>query len=861
MVLHHLQPSFTGGEISPSLQARTDASSYLTWLKYAQNMFVHPQGGISNRPGTQYVACAKYADKPCALYSFPISEEECYIVEAGEQYFRFYTAGGAVLDHTQAPLEISTPYTAQEAQHLCLAQYNQTLYVAHPNHPLMCLARTTLGQFTWEEAPLRYGPFKPENTDETHRMRVYAQTTTVETQGVAATLAFEPVNYSNLFVWAYFNDTCFYAATGYGLRLDEIITYFNDAYAAQGLTASRQGNILKITSAVATGGDWNGATFAMEYRSRFNGPADMTVTQTLGGGENAGTQTVSTPGQYVLESSTDFFTPLHIGGKFCLVHTVDGQQQSGSLGYESVSTAILSGSDWTLRTTGDWTGTLHVEVSRDLGQTWNTLKVLSRASGEDNFYLAGNLADAENLFQVRVRSCQISGEAGYELTADAFIQRGVLDVTGYVSPTHLLVRAARAFGSGDWTSLWAEGSFSPSAGYPACVFFFQDRLGLAATREEVQTLWFSKTGKLHDFGIARQDTLPTDAFSVRLGGTKLSHIRSVLVASRLLIFTSGSVWTLQPNGILSLNTLELAQQNEWGAAPMPALLAGNRAVFVSSRAESVRDLEYDYATASYRGDELTLRAKHLFVNKTITQLAYSAQPDPLLWCVTSDATLCTLTYIPEQGIYAWTHHQTQGDVQGVCVSGREEVWLLVERGGGKYVEKLCTRLASIHVQDQVFLDSCTSFRFEQPQTQLSGLTHLEGQQVCALADGNVVTGLRVQNANVTLPFAARVVHVGLAYQSKLGTLPLPGQLPTHKQRLVTAVVKLENSRGGKIGTDEEHLTELVQRTQEPYNTPVALQTTEVVVSLQGRSQTDSGVWVEQEDPLPLTVLSIGVQAI
>lgn len=860
MVLHHLQPSFTGGEISPSLQARTDASSYHTWLKYAQNMWVHPQGGISNRPGTQYVARAKYDDKPCMLYSFPISADECYILEAGEKYFRFYTAGGAVLDATQTPLEIATPYTAQEAQHLCMAQYNQTLYVAHPNHPLGCLTRTALGQFTWAQAPLGYGPFKPENTDETHRMRVYEQTTTVQTEGVAATLAFEPVNDSNLFNWAYFNGTCFYAATGYGLRLDEIITYFNDAYGAQGLRASRQGNILKITSAVATGGDWNGATFMLEYRSRFNGSADMTVTQTLSGGENAGMQTVSQPGQYVLESSADFFTPLHVGGKFCLVHTVDGQQKSGTLGYESVSAYIASGSDWTLRTSGTWTGTLQVDVSRDLGQTWSTLKVLSRASGEDNLYLAGNLADPENLFYVRVRSCQISGEAGYELTADAFIQRGVLDVIGYVSPTQLLVRAERAFGSSEWTSHWAQGSFSPAAGYPGCVFFFQDRLGLAATREEVQTLWFSKTGKPHDFGTARQDMLPTDSFSVRLGGTKLSNICSVLVANRLLIFTSGSVWTLQPNGVLSLDTLELAQQNECGAARMPALLAENRAVFVSSQGASVRDLAYDYATASYRGDELTLRAKHLFVNKTITQLAYSAQPDPLLWCVRSDGKLCTLTYIPEQGIYAWTHQQTQGRVQSVCVSGREEVWLLVQRAGGNYVEKLSPRLASLQVQDQVFLDSCISFHGEQPQTQLSGLAHLEGQHVSALADGNVVTGLRVENGCVTLPFAARVVQVGLAYQSKLGTLPLAGTWPAQKQRLISAVVKIENSRGGKVGTDEEHLTEWVQRTHEPYNSPISLQTTDVVVALKGRSQAGPGVWVVQDDPLPLTVLAIGVSA-
>ena len=176
------------------------------------------------------------------------------------------------------------------------------------------------------------------------------------------------------------------------------------------------------------------------------------------------------------------------------------------------------------------------------------------------------------------------------------------------------------------------------------------------------------------------------------------------------------------------------------------------------------------------------------------------------------------------------------------------------------MEKLCPRLASVQVQDQVFLDSCTSFYLEQPQTQLSGLTHLEGQPVTALADGNVVTGLTVENGSITLPFAASVVHVGLTYQSKVGTLALAGPWPAQKQRLVSAVVKIENSRGGKVGTDEEHLTEFVQRTHEPYNSPIALQTTDVEVALKGRSQTGPGVWVVQDDPLPLTVLAIGVRA-
>jgi phosphotransferase system HPr-like phosphotransfer protein len=57
--MKNLQPSFTGGEISESLQNRIDLQKFTTWLKQAKNTIIHPQGGISNRPGTLLVYPAK----------------------------------------------------------------------------------------------------------------------------------------------------------------------------------------------------------------------------------------------------------------------------------------------------------------------------------------------------------------------------------------------------------------------------------------------------------------------------------------------------------------------------------------------------------------------------------------------------------------------------------------------------------------------------------------------------------------------------------------------------------------------------------------------------------------------------------
>ena len=368
-----------------------------------------------------------------------------------------------------------------------------------------------------------------------------------------------------------------------------------------------------------------------------------------------------------------------------------------------------------------------------------------------------------------------------------------------------------------------------------------------------------------DFGQARDTLLSTDSLSVRLASTKLNAITAVAVLNKLLIFTVGSEWTLSCNGALSLDNIELVQQSERGSYSTAPVLVGNRAVFIQARGSVLRDLVYDYSTASYTGDDLTLRAKHLFFNQTITQLAYAQEPDTLLWCITADGQLFSLTYIPEQGIYAWTHHQTAGSFISICTlanQGQDELWMAVLRGETIFIERMSKRLPEKSAQSGVFLDSSISVYNATPSTQITGLSHLEGKTVCALADGNVVSNLTVSSGAITLPQAASDVHVGLAYESFLETLPVANTTALErKQRYVSARVQLLDSRGGYVGINADTATELVQRTNEAYNAPISLQTGSYTVSLPMRHTQEPSVLITQKDPLPLTVLGIIVKVV
>ena len=863
MVFHHLQASFAGGEISPSLQARADAAAYSTWLKSAKNFYVHPQGGASNRPGTAFMGLAKNTGKPCRVVPFVLSEEESYVLELGEKYLRLYTSAGVVQNQDGTALELATPYAASAVQKLNYTQYGQKLFLAHPSYPPQVLSLQN-GTFTLQALPLRYGPFQSANTEQVHKLRVTKSTEGAVSAGVAATVRFQPEVYPNYGVLGYFNDVWFFSGPDYGLDLNLLVSQFNSTFGAQGLSATLSGGLLQITSPQATGGDWNGKQLVLKYYQAFTRPPVLTVTQTLSGGANQGSPSSTAPEMYRLESDFDLFSPEDVGGKFALTHAVEAQLGTGTLGYEQTSGTIKTAGDWRLRTSGTWTGTVTLESSADNGVTWREVKLLSRASGDENFSLVGQLEDTNSFYLLRVRSGANTGEAGYELQAEAFFQEGVAVLTGYIGPRQMLVDIERPFGADTWTSEWAEGSFSPKNGYPACVFFYQDRLGLAGTRAEAQTLWFSKTGAYDDFGHARTTLLDSDALSIKLSGKKLNAIHSVAVGNRLLIFTAGSEWTLSANGALTPTNFQLSQQSERGASRTAPVLVGNKALYVQARGGVLRDFYYDYNTASYTGNDLTLCARHLFFNREIVDLCYQQEPDNLLWCVLDNGTLLTLTYLAEQDLYAWTHHETQGKFASVCTvpnRGYDEVWFAVKRGETYQVERLSRRLASKEAQDQVFLDAAVSRRSETPFSEVSGLAHLEGKQVGVLADGSPLGSLTVTNGKITLPRAMHCVQVGLSYEAELQTLPAAFTLADgtgldRKRRVVSVVVKMLDSRGGRVGTDPQALDEIVQRTDEPYNTPLPLKTTEYEKPLSGLHTSLPSVIFRQTDPLPVTVLAL-----
>ena len=863
MPIHYLQPSFSGGEISPALHGRADSAAYASWLKTVRNFYIHPQGGASNRPGTLFMGQAKYEQKDCRIIPFVLGEEEAYVLELGEHYLRVYASGGRISSADGQAYEIETPYEAYDVRYLNYTQYDQTLFLTHPQYPPKQLRRVESGLFEFTDVPIKYGPFMLANSDKTKKMRVVLHQETEESVGVSATLSFLPISYPNMVAFVYFDGVRFFVGPDFGLDVGLMVTYFNRSFEAAGYKAYNLGGLVKIESPKDTGGDCNGKQLVINFHDGLLRPPVISFTQTLSGGSNKGQLISQGENQYQLESDFECFKPGHVGGRFALTHKVPSQMITGTLGYEDSSASVKSGGDWKLRTTGEWTGKLELEMSGDMGKTWETIKFFSRETGDENLNTFGQLDDQNSLYYLRLTARQISGEAGFELQADSFRQEGIFVVKDFVNGQKVVVEVERPFGSDEWTDEWAEGSFSPAAGYPSCVFFYQDRLGLAGTQAEAQTIWFSKTGAYSDFGHARNTLEDSDSISVNLSGKKLNAIHSVAVSNKLLVFTAGSEWTISSSGALTPYNIQVQQQSERGASRTAPVMVGNKALYVQARGGVLRDFYYDYNSASYTSNDLTLYAKHIFFNREIREICYQQEPDNLIWCVLDDGTLAVLTYLAEQNVCAWSRHDTQGKYRSICTipnRGYDEIWFAVERDGQYFIERLVQRLASKAPEDQLFLDAAVSRKSETAFSELDGLEHLEGKEVGVLADGSPLAGLVVRSGKIILPRPMNCVHAGLSYEAELQTLPAAfdrsdGTAQDRLRRLVSVTVKMLDSRGGQVGTENGPLNDIIQRGTENFNTPIALQTKDYVLALSGTHSLVPSVLFKQTDPLPVTLLA------
>lgn len=407
-----------------------------------------------------------------------------------------------------------------------------------------------------------------------------------------------------------------------------------------------------------------------------------------------------------------------------------------------------------------------------------------------------------------------------------------------------------------------DNPFAASGDYPSTVTFFEQRLLWGRTSNHPNAIWGSRSGAFEIMDISRP-LKASDAFSFALVAGRVNAVNQLVSMNNLLALSSDSIFKIEggQNGYISATDFVVRRQNGRGSSRLSPLVIDSVCFYQTGVGNGVRTLGYQFQTDSIDSNDVTIYSPHLFRGFNIVSWAYAQEPRSLIWAVRDDGKLLCFTWEQEQQVWGWTICETDGLVESVCVisEGTEDrLYLTVRRGEKLLIERMAAaRWASI--EDCCFLDSSVTYLFEEPQTTLRNLDHLEGRTIKALADGNVVSDLVVTNGIVELPNAATKVTAGLPYTATIETLPLvmpQTSIAAKPQTFSKAVVRVIDSRGLKAGPNDANLEALRSRSNEALDQPNALKTGLMETFLRQAISGSASVVVQAPEPLPCTITAI-----
>lgn len=409
-----------------------------------------------------------------------------------------------------------------------------------------------------------------------------------------------------------------------------------------------------------------------------------------------------------------------------------------------------------------------------------------------------------------------------------------------------------------------------SGDYPSAVTYHEQRRWFAGTGDDPQTVWATRNATQSNLtsSIPSQDD---DGLQFRIAAQQQNAIRHLMPLADLIALTVGGEFRIYADNAPAITptSLSIRPQGYSGASDVQPVLTSKSALYVQAQGSRVREMAYNWESSSYASIDISIMSPHLFTGKTLVDMAYTRAPVPTLWAVRSDGTLLGMTYVPEQQVYGWHQHTTAGSFESVCVvsEGLEDVLYAVVRRtvngrSVRYIERLRTSTL-VDQEDAFYVDSGLTYD-GAPTTTLTGLWHLEGAAVQILADGAVVLGKTVTGGSVTLDVAASVVSVGLGYTSDLMTLPLSLEgVAAGGQGILknvnTVHLRVTQSSLVRAGPTFDDLVEYPAReVSDPYGSPPALRTGQLDFDIPPDWNSDGALCVRQDQPLPLTVLSIAL---
>lgn len=444
------------------------------------------------------------------------------------------------------------------------------------------------------------------------------------------------------------------------------------------------------------------------------------------------------------------------------------------------------------------------------------------------------------------------------------IGTGYAEITGYTSTTVVNATTKVNVATGAQTD-WAIGAFSAYYGYPVDGAIYDQRLALIADRY----VWLSKPEEYENFKTGSNDD---DGMLYNPASDESNNYKWVKSGVQLVLGSEGGLTNLgsgNDNVALTPSNVVAKAQTNYGCNDVAPKKIGSLIYYVQQSGRKLLQYGYNLEADSFKANDLTVLSRHIAFKK-ISVMDYALNPFNVLWCLTEDGKLLSLTREEDQQVFAWTRHVTDGEYESISVipnttTGYDEVWVIVKRTINgqtrRFVEYFVPPFDEETAQeDSFFVHSGLTYDGTETST-ISGLDHLEGEEVAVLADGAVQNNKTVSNGSITLDSSASVVQVGLPYTAKLETFPLEygsqnGTAQTKFRKIFKVFFRLWRSLGLKVGSATEQDTVPFRSTSMPMDAPPQLFTGDKEVGFRNGWDRDGQIYVEHDQPTPCTIISI-----
>ena len=878
-----LKESFNAGEFTPRLHSRYELAKYKNGCKTLTNFIPLPHGPVTRRPGTEYLGAVKTASAYTRLIPFSYSESISYVLEFGPAYIRFWKNGGRIqtvdantvlLLHFDGINNSTTIDDSGATDHTMTAVNNAKLKTAQKKFgSASCYFDGATDSITADDhANWNFGSSE-FTIDFWVRFKSFPDYTVglncyIFNQWVDSThyqyLDIIPADANTLQLRYRFNNafgggaesitrdwdspalnTWYHVALvrGWGSDSDEF------AFTVDGVLLDSSETITETVPDLAAGieigsmtalssDDFNGyldefrISTAARWTAAFTPPTSQ---YPFGDDSGADYEIVSTytevdiPDLYFVQSADTMYIVHENYVVRSLTRTADASWAIANVSFTNAPLAWSAG-DYP-RTIEFYEDRLCFGGSPDQPDTiWTT-----DSSDYTYFDAQATLEGITVAFVEGGGAADTITDSGNGFVTAGFVASMPITVSGSTSNDGTYTIATVA--AGTITLIAADDLADEAAGKNVTL-----------------------TG-----GAAADD----DAITLTLLARRINDIQWMSAGRRLIVGTGGEEWWVAgPSDTEPITPSDHIARSDsaWGSKRVMPVNIGGAIFYVQQSGKKVMELIYQYSEDKYVSTDMNVLSEHLTKTYGITAMAFQQDPYGILWCLRSDGSVLSLSYLKEHDVVAWAEHTFGGD--GVVESlttipglVEDEVWFVVKRtvNGSvvRYIERLKPFNFGSSLEDAFFVD-CGLTYDSTAATAISGLSHLEAEAVAVLADGAVVTGHTVASGAITLATAASKIHIGILSTPELETLDVvsednEGPLQGVIKRITNISISLINSMGGLFGPDSSTTDSIHYRDETTLFTGWTKD-----MEFDEQDDVTSTVYITSDEPLPLEIAAISI---